>query len=180
MEEDKNNFQAVMGAVRRGESLPSKWYFEQSIFEHEIQKVFRRSWQYIGPLSALKSPGNYITACVGQVPVVVVRNESGLAGFVNVCRHRRHQVMQGRGSASSMRCPYHAWTYALDGSLKSAPRTDCETGFVRSDYPLLPVRVETLGPFVFVNLDEDAPALAQTYAGILEQIAESGIDLDTM
>ena len=84
---------------------------------------------------------------------VVVRNDKGLAAFVNVCRHRRHQVMKGRGNAGLMQCGYHAWTYDLAGGLRRAPRSAAERDFRLEDFPLLPIRVEALGPFVFVNLD---------------------------
>ena len=92
------------------------------------------------------------------MPVVVVRNDKGLAGFVNVCRHRRHQVMKGRGNATLMQCGYHAWTYDLAGGLRRAPRSAAEPDFRLEDFPLLPIRTEALGPFVFVNLDPDAPS----------------------
>ncbi len=89
-------------ALDRGESLPSRWYTDPSITEREITHVFRKSWNYIGPVSQLTALGDYITGYAGGVPVVVVRNDRGLAGFVNVCRHRRHEVMKGRGNAKVM------------------------------------------------------------------------------
>ena len=167
-----DNFDAVMAAVERGESLPAAWYTQQAIVDDEIRHIFRRSWQYVGPLSELRAVGDFITGSIGEVPVVVLRNEDGLAGFVNVCRHRRHEVMKGRGSARVLKCGYHAWTYDLAGCLKGAPRSDGEPGFRLDDYPLLPLRVEALGPFVFANLDSQAMPLGETYAGLLEQLAE--------
>jgi choline monooxygenase len=83
-------------ALDRGESLPSPWYTDASVTAREVEKIFRKTWNYVGPTSELANLGDYITGYVGEVPVVVVRNESGLAGFVNVCRHRRHEVMKGR------------------------------------------------------------------------------------
>jgi choline monooxygenase len=146
----------LLAALDRGESLPAHWYTDPSITEQEIIHVFRKSWNYIGPLSELKNVGDYIAGYAAEVPVVVIRNETGLAGFVNVCRHRRHEVMKGRGNAKVMQCGYHAWTYDLSGCLKGAPRSATEPNFRLANYPLLPLRVEALGPFVFVNLDPDA------------------------
>ena len=143
----------LIAALDRGESLPSHWYTDAAITTREIEKIFRKSWIYIGPASELANLGDYITGYAGEVPVVVIRNQSGLAGFVNVCRHRRHEVMKGRGNSKSMQCGYHAWTYDLTGCLKGAPRSAGEPDFRLADYPLLPLRVETLGPFVFVNID---------------------------
>jgi ferredoxin-NADP reductase/phenylpropionate dioxygenase-like ring-hydroxylating dioxygenase large terminal subunit len=170
----------LIAALDRGESLPAHWYTDPAITEREIRHIFRKSWNYIGPLCELAEPGDYVTGTAGEVPVVVVRNEDGLAGFVNVCRHRRHLVMKGRGNAAVMQCKYHAWAYDLRGCLKGAPRSAAEPGFRLENYPLLPVRVEALGPFVFVNLDRDAPPVASCFGAILGIIAGSGIDLATL
>jgi ferredoxin-NADP reductase/phenylpropionate dioxygenase-like ring-hydroxylating dioxygenase large terminal subunit len=170
----------LMAALDRGETLPSRWYTDPAITEREIHQLFRKTWNYVGPVSELENLGDYITSYVGEIPVVVVRNESGLCALVNVCRHRRHEVMKGRGNAKMMQCAYHAWTYDLAGCLKGAPRTAAEPGFRLEDYPLLPLRVETLGPWVFVNADRDAEPLAGQYGRILDVIAQSGIDLASL
>ena len=171
---------SLLAALDRGESLPARWYTDPSITAREIEQIFRKTWNYIGLAKELSRLGDYITGNVGEVPVVVIRNEAGLAGFINVCRHRRHVVMKDRGNAKIMQCPYHAWTYDLTGCLKGAPRSAAEPGFRLEDYPLLPLRVEALGPFVFVNLDPNASSLASFFAGLLEIIIASGINLDTL
>jgi phenylpropionate dioxygenase-like ring-hydroxylating dioxygenase large terminal subunit len=170
----------LLAALERGESLPACWYTDPSITVREMEQIFRKTWNYIGPAKELSRLGDYITGNVGEVPIVVIRNTTGLAGFVNVCRHRRHEVMKDRGNAKIMQCPYHAWTYDLAGCLKGAPRSAAEPGFRLEDYPLLPLRVEALGPFVFVNLDSNASPLASFFAGLLEIITASGINLDTL
>ena len=84
--------------------------------------------------------------------MVVVRGHDGaLRAFVNVCRHRGHLVAEGCGRRETLQCPYHAWTYGLDGSLRAAPRSEREPGFDLGDWALHRVRVETWGPLVFVN-----------------------------
>jgi choline monooxygenase len=121
----------LLGALDRGESLPARWYTDPSILEQEMLQVFRKSWNYIGPLADLTKVGDYVTGYAGNVPVVVVRNDKGLAAFVNVCRHRRHLVMKGRGNAALMQCGYHAWTYDLAGGLRRAAlgrRTELPAG----------------------------------------------------
>src|SRR5271169_96524 len=170
----------LLAALDRGESLPAHWYTDPAITEQEILRVFRKAWNYIGPLSELKNVGDYFTGYAGEVPVVVIRNETGLAGFVNVCRHRRHEVMKGRGHAKVMQCGYHAWTYDLGGCLKGAPRSASEPNFRLENFPLLPIRAETLGPFVFVNLDRDAAPVHAYFGPVLDIIAGSGINLDTL
>lgn len=169
---------SLTAGLRRGQSLPSRWYTDPAITEREIHQIFRKTWNYIGPKNELANVGDYITGYVGEIPVVVVRNEEGLAALVNVCRHRRHEVMKGRGNVRMMQCGYHAWTYDLTGCLKSAPRSGGEPGFRREDYPLVPLRVDTLGPWVFVNADRDAEPVALHHGKVLDILAETGIDLD--
>jgi phenylpropionate dioxygenase-like ring-hydroxylating dioxygenase large terminal subunit len=171
---------ALLAGLDRGEALPARWYTDPAITEREIALIFQKSWNYIGPLAELAEPGDYITGEAGKVPIVVVRNDDGLAAFINVCRHRRHIVMKGHGNTRIMRCAYHAWAYDLSGCLKAAPRSAAEPEFRLEHYPLLPVRVETLGPFVFVNLDHDAPPVSAYFGNVLDIIAESGVDLSTL
>jgi ferredoxin-NADP reductase/phenylpropionate dioxygenase-like ring-hydroxylating dioxygenase large terminal subunit len=170
----------LITGLARGESLPARWYTDAAIAERETHQIFRKTWSYIGPASELTNVGDYITGYVGQIPIVVIRNEAGLAAMVNVCRHRRHEVMKGRGNAKVMQCGYHTWTYDLTGCLKGAPRTAAEPGFRLEDYPLLPLKVDTLGPWVFVNVDREAEPIANQYGKILDIIKESGIDLDSL
>jgi choline monooxygenase len=165
----------LLAALDRGESLPARWYTDPSVSERELERIFRKSWNYLGPAAELTSVGDYVTGYAGGVPVVVVRNERGLAGFVNVCRHRRHEVLKGRGKVTLMQCPYHAWTYDLEGSLRRAPRATSEGGFRPEEFPLLPIRAETLGPLVFVNLDREAPSVQDCYGPVLDLIAASGV-----
>lgn len=171
---------SLIAALDRGESLPAHWYTDPSITASEIERVFRKSWNYIGPISELSHLGDYITGYVGEVPAVVIRNEGGLSGFINVCRHRRHEVMKDRGNATMMQCGYHAWTYDLTGCLKRAPRSAAEQNFRLEDYPLLPLRVESLGPFVFANLDSNAGSLTSYFGELLNIIADSGIHLESL
>ncbi|HEY9784274.1 MAG TPA: aromatic ring-hydroxylating dioxygenase subunit alpha [Candidatus Obscuribacterales bacterium] len=180
MQQVVNRASELVAALERGESLPSSWYTDPAVTEQEIHKIFRKSWQYVGSTKQLKKIGDYITGYVGEIPVVVVRNENGLEGFINVCRHRRHEVMQGCGNAKIMQCRYHAWTYDLKGQLKAAPRSDRELDFCTSDYPLLSIKVETLGPFVFANADEKCRLLHSYYGAVLDIIRESGLDLDSL
>jgi choline monooxygenase len=175
-----NKASELLAGLDRGESLPASWYTDPEMTDREIDRIFRRSWQYVGPTQNLKNIGDFITGYVGGIPVVVVRNDMGLQGFINVCRHRRHEVMKDCGNAKILQCRYHAWTYDLCGDLKAAPRSDREPDFSVSDYPLLPIKVETLGPWVFANADESSKPLDTYFGPLLDIIAESGIDLDSL
>lgn len=180
MQQVVNKSSQLLQALERGESLPASWYTDPEIVHQENEKIFRKMWQYMGHKSKLQNIGDYISGYVGEVPVVVLRNESGLQGFINVCRHRRHEVMKGCGNAKIMQCRYHAWTYDLAGCLKAAPRSDREPNFSTADYPLLPIKVETLGPWVFANMDPDCKPIASYYGPVLDIIAKSGLDLDSL
>ncbi len=171
---------SLLAGLDQGMSIPAHWYTDPDITAREIELIFRKSWNYIGPARELQKVGDYITGYAGGLPVVVIRNETGLAAFVNVCRHRRHEVMKGRGCANVIQCGYHAWAYDLHGLLKRAPRSAAEPNFRLEDFPLLPIRVETLGPFAFVNVDRSAPPLQSYFGNVLDIIAGSGINLDAL
>ena len=180
MNQSNDSLPNLVAGLERGETLPAHWYTDPSITEREISRIFRKSWNYIGPLKQLANVGDYITGYVGGIPAVVIRNETGLQALINVCRHRRHEVMKGCGNAKMMQCGYHAWTYDLTGCLKGAPRTATEPNFRLEDYPLLPLKVDCLGPWVFVNADPNAMPAQTQFGKLLEIIAGSGIDLDTL
>jgi choline monooxygenase len=167
---------ATAGGMR---TLPWDWYVDPAVLRLEQERVFRRTWQYAGRAAQAAEPGAFFTCRAGDVPVVVVRGRDGeLRGFVNVCRHRGSLVCEGEGRRETLQCPYHAWTYDLDGSLRAAPRADREPAFDREAFGLVPVGVGLWGPFVFVNPDADAAPLADTLGELPELVAAAGIDLD--
>jgi phenylpropionate dioxygenase-like ring-hydroxylating dioxygenase large terminal subunit len=162
-----------------GRTLPASWYSDPEVLALEQEKIFRRSWQYAGVLEQATEPGSFFTCSAGDTPIVVVRDrDRELRAFVNVCRHRGHEVASGCGRRETLQCPYHAWTYDLDGSLRAAPRSEREPGFERSDWSLRPVLVDTWGPLVFVNPDLDAAPLHDTLGELPRELAERGLDLD--
>jgi choline monooxygenase len=116
-----------------------------------------------------------------DVPVLLVRDREGsLRAFLNVCRHRGAQLVDGQLRRATIQCPYHAWTYDLDGTLRSAPRSDREACFDRSDHALVALAVETWGPFVFVNPDPRAEPLTDTLEDLPERVASLGLDVDRL
>jgi choline monooxygenase len=171
----------VLSNLERGLTLPAPWYSDPEILRLEQKRVFRRSWQYAGVVTEVSEPGAFFTCRVGDVPVVVVRGrDAELRGFVNVCRHRGHEVARGCGRRETLQCPYHAWTYDLDGSLRAAPRSDREPGFDNANWGLLPVLVDTWGPLVFVNLNLDAAPLAETLGDLPAEVGRHGLDPSTL
>src|SRR5687768_16714303 len=170
-----------MATVTDGRTLPFDWYSDPPVLRLERERIFRRSWQYAGRADQVTGPGSFFTCEAGDVPVVVVRDREGrLRAFVNVCRHRGSLVCEGEGKRETLQCPYHAWTYDLDGSLRAAPRSEREPGFDKESLGLVPVLVDTWGPLVFVNPDPDAAPLAETLGELPQLVASAGIDLDAL
>ena len=154
-----------------GYSLPARYYTDAAIYAREKEQIFYRSWNFAGYLSQLREPGDYITCRVADERLIVIRGaDRTLRAFYNVCRHRAHELLQGAGRVQSIVCPYHAWTYETDGSLRFARNRDCVVGFERDAFRLEPVQVEALCGFVFVNLDPAAARLAELVPGFVEEI----------
>ncbi len=170
--------ESLAESLERGYTLPATWYTDPAILRLEQERIFRRAWQYVGHAGQVASLGDYFASRAGDVPIVVARDRSGeLRAFVNVCRHRGSVVVEGAGHRETLQCGYHAWTYGLDGTLRSAPRADREPGFDLSELSLVPVQVDTWGPFVFVNPDLEAPPLGDALGELPAIVERSGIDL---
>jgi len=123
-------------------TLPYSWYVDPEILRREHERIFRSAWQYAGHTGEAPEPGTFFAARAGRTPVVVTRARDGeLRAFLNVCRHRGHQVVEGAGRRETLQCPYHAWTYGLDGSLRAAPRAEELADFDQSELGLCRVAV---------------------------------------
>ena len=163
--------------LEEGWTLPAHWYSDESIAALERERIFARTWQYAGRVEQVADPGCFFATRAGHIPIAVVRGKDGeLRAFVNVCRHRGHPVISGEGCRETLQCPYHAWTYDLDGSLRRAPRAEREKVDL-SGIALLPAAVGEWGPFVFVNPDPAAEPLREYLGELPELIAASGVDL---
>ncbi|HXV57759.1 MAG TPA: aromatic ring-hydroxylating dioxygenase subunit alpha [Gaiellaceae bacterium] len=171
----------LRAALAAGATLPAHWYADGAIQRLEGERIFARSWQYAGRAELVASPGDFFTCLAGQIPLVVVRDLEGeLRAFVNVCRHRGHLIAEGEGNRKALQCPYHAWTYDLDGTLRRAPRSEREPGFDSGLYSMLPVAVGEWGPLVFVNPDPGAPPLGEALGPLPGHVEASGLDLDRL
>jgi phenylpropionate dioxygenase-like ring-hydroxylating dioxygenase large terminal subunit len=162
-------------------TLPYDWYVDPAVLRVEQERIFAGAWQYVAPVAKVSEQGSVVAVHAGHVPVILARGrDDALRGFVNVCRHRGSVLCEGEGRRETIQCPYHAWTYDLDGSLRTAPRADREIGFDRGELGLVPVAVETWGPFVFVNPDGDAQPLAEHLGELPRLLADGGVDVDAL
>ena len=161
-------------------SLPWSWYTDPAVLQLERERIFRRSWQYVGHVGDVPEPGSFAATRVGDVPVVVVRDrDDTLRAFLNVCRHRGSIVCEGSGKRETLQCPYHAWTYGLDGRVVAAPRS-AQEGIDTSELGLIQLQLEMWGPLVFVNPDPEAAPLVDFLDGLPEMISDAGIDLNAL
>lgn len=154
--------EAVDRLVGEGRTLPAALYTEPIVAELEDRLIFRSSWQAACTELDLRAPGDFVTLTISSVPLVVIRDdEDRVNAFVNVCRHRSGRVVaDGHGSCKRMQCPYHGWTYGLDGSLQGAP------GFAEGlpsfdTLGLRKVPVERWAGLVFVSLEPTQSLLEQ-------------------
>ena len=170
-----------MATVTGSRTIPWDWYVDPAVARLEQERIFRRTWQYAGHTGDVSAPGSFATTKAGDVPIVLVRDRDGrLQAFVNVCRHRGHLLCEGAGRRETLQCPYHAWTYDLDGSLCSAPRAETEPGFDKEGLDLVRVSVDTWGPFVFVNPDPAGGPLADHLGDLPRLVAEGGVDVNAL
>jgi Rieske 2Fe-2S family protein len=136
-------------------TLPAPWYLSSENFLEERERVFGREWICVGRSDRIERPGDFFTTDPAGESLIVTRDRAGaVRAFYNVCRHRGTRLCQLDAGhfQGSIQCPYHAWTYALDGELKVARNMEEVPGFERGDYPLKAAAVALWEGFIFVNL----------------------------
>lgn len=162
-------------------SLRAETYTDSRWADADVQAIFGRTWQWICHVEKLATPGSYVSATVAGMPVAVVRDrDGGLRAFYNVCKHRAHELLSGSGTTRNIVCPYHAWTYSLDGQLKAARRADRMASFDKGDICLDRVQVEEFGGFVYVNLDPAAAPLGEQAGDLLAEIERWAPDVASL
>ncbi len=151
----------------RARAMPKSVYTSPDFAKAEEEHIFAKEWLCAGRADALPNPGDYLTMVIAGEPVIILRDREGvLRGMSNVCRHRMSTLVEGRGTVRSIVCPYHAWTYNLDGSLRGAPAMARNEGFCKEDVKLPSVRVEDWQGWIMVTLNPDAPPAAERLAGV--------------
>ncbi len=148
-------------------AMPKAVYTDPEFLALEQTHIFGREWLCAGRADALPKPGDYLTMTIAGEPVIVLRDRDGrLRAMSNVCRHRMSTLLEGRGNVRSIVCPYHAWTYNLDGSLRGAPAMDLNEGFCKGQTALPAIRCEDWLGWIMVSLNPDAPAPSEALADV--------------
>lgn len=155
-------------------TLPAWMYYDEQTLNEETHGIFTKSWIYVAHISELAEPGQYVTAEIaGQRIYVILTAKGELKGFFNVCQHRGHSLLRGKGRARNLLvCPYHSWSYDHDGALRAAPNCEHVEGFDKGEFAIPQIRVEQFAGFVFVNLDPDARPMSEVYPGAEEKLLE--------
>ena len=159
-------------------TCPASWYIDPRILELEQQTTFARTWQYACRLDQVRNPGEFVTFELAGEPLLVVRGSDGvLRGFFNVCRHHAAAVLtEPAGCVKRLRCPYHGWTYSLEGALRAAPAFEGVSNFDPAQNGLVPVDTATWENWVFVRLEPEGPGLEEFLgADLVSQVAALGL-----
>jgi Rieske 2Fe-2S family protein len=159
-------------------TLPARYYTDTSLFRRELDGLFGTMWFYAARSEEIAAPGQYVVREINGHNIVVTRNERGrVRAFHNVCRHRGTRLCSESAGQlpGSVQCPYHAWTYDLDGRLIGAPHMDEVPHFNRADYPLLPVDADEWDGHVFLTLADDPPALAEQLGPLVAKFVSWGM-----
>ncbi len=165
-------------AVRKladARTMPKEVYTSQAFHDLELDRIFQREWLCAGRAESLPKAGDYLAYRIGRQPVVVIRQKDGsLAAFSNVCRHRMMILLDGKGSCRRIVCPYHAWTYDLDGSLVAAKHMDKSNRFDMAKIKLPKVRCEVWNGWIYITLNARAPVPSRKLSALDAIITDYG------
>jgi phenylpropionate dioxygenase-like ring-hydroxylating dioxygenase large terminal subunit len=153
--------------LERARAMPKSVYTSPDFLTQELRHVFSHDWVCAGRADSLPEPGCYLTMEIASEPVIVLRDGEGhVRAMSNVCRHRMSTLLEGRGQVRTISCPYHAWTYGLDGQLRGAPAMTLNAGFQKSGIRLPEIRCAVWQGWIMVTLNPEAPAPELALAGV--------------
>ena len=163
----------------RKKSLESHHYYDEKIFTQEIEHIFKKEWLWVGRSDQLINKGDFITADVIHLPIIVLRdNNKQLRGFHNVCRHRASKVLlRPSGNCKNIICPYHGWKYNLKGELSNPPKFSGSDEFDHKIHSLFPIHVQEKFGLVFISLNQQ-PKFLDEWLGPFEQVINSHYQSD--
>ncbi|HYJ87900.1 MAG TPA: aromatic ring-hydroxylating dioxygenase subunit alpha [Pyrinomonadaceae bacterium] len=159
-------------------TIPASWYTDERLYDLELQTVFTNSWQMVCRADQVSAPGQYVTTEIAGEPIVIVRGSDNLVrGFFNVCRHHAAAVMtEPHGTAPYLRCPYHGWTYSLEGELKGTPDFAGVCDFDRAANGLVSVNTAVWENWVFVQIEETSSSASDRQANLEAFLGEELIN----
>ena len=170
-------YEAVRRPLSEAETLPPSCYTSEDIYRREVARIFMRKWNLIGRADYWPKPGDYAAMSLAGAEYMVLRDGGGqLRAFANSCRHRGAKLLDGEGRRERIVCPYHGWTYGLDGALTFANGMEEAKAFDPAAYGLAELRLEIWAGFVFVNFDPGCRPLAEYLGDLGDHLASYGLE----
>ena len=168
---------SVSVPFEQAHAMPKSVYTSEEFLKREISDVFGQEWFCVGRASTLKNPGDYRTFELAGQPIMVIRGQDGsLKAQSNVCLHRMSTLLEGSGNTKMIVCPYHAWTYGLDGHLRGAPAMSLNESFCKEHYRLPQVRCEVWLGWIMISLNPDAPSTQEHFGEVEALIDDFGME----
>lgn len=169
---DANHYRNVRKPLLEAETLPPWCYTSQEFYEREVERMFRKTWNFLGRADEIPNPGDYMTFELCGEPLIVLRDRDGsIRAYANTCRHRGAKMLEGKGNCRAISCPYHGWVYALNGDLIGTAGMEKTRVFDRARYGLAKVAVGIWDGFIFASLDPNAMPLKQFLGNLSEEMA---------
>jgi phenylpropionate dioxygenase-like ring-hydroxylating dioxygenase large terminal subunit len=158
-------------------AMPRSVYTSSDFLQLENDHIFSQEWICVGRASVLANAGDYLTYEICDRPIMVIKDRDGnIRAFSNVCLHRMSILLEGHGNVKTIGCPYHAWTYSLDGTLRGAPLMNRSSGFCKENYRLPALKTETWKGWVYVSLNPKAAPVAERLASLAKLISNYGME----
>ncbi len=155
------SYQELRRPLLEASGLPPGCYTSAEFYQREVERIFRQHWQFVGREEQLLEIGSYFCYDGPAGPVIILRSsDDKIMAFANSCRHRGARLLNGSGDCSRIVCPYHAWTYQLDGRLTGTPGMQQTIDFESADFPLLELSVASWSGFIFIHYQASPPAFA--------------------
>lgn len=168
---DPKHYERVRRPLLEAETMPAFTYTSPDFYQREVDRIWRKIWNFIGSADQIADNGDYFTLTFAGVPIIVVRDHDGqIRAFANTCRHRGSELLEASGNCKLIVCPYHSWSYELNGALRAAPEMDKTVAFNKADYGLIPIAVATWGNFIFINFDPKPPPLKEQLGDLPEKL----------
>jgi choline monooxygenase len=169
---DPKHYEGVRKPLLEAETMPAFTYTSPEFYQREVERIWRKTWNFIGSADQIRNNGDYFTLNFAGVPTIVLRDHDGkIRAFANTCRHRGSELLEGKGNCKLIVCPYHSWTYDLSGNLRGTPEMDKTLNFNKDDYGLTPISIDTWGNFLFINFDKNPEPLKKHLGDLPEKLA---------
>jgi choline monooxygenase len=169
---DPKHYEGVRKPLLEADTMPAFTYTSPEFYQREVERIWRKTWNFIGSADQIRNNGDYFTLNFAGVPTIVLRDHDGkIRAFANTCRHRGSELLEGKGNCKLIVCPYHSWTYDLNGNLRGTPEMDKTQNFNKTDYGLTPISIDTWGNFLFINFDKNPEPLKKHLGDLPEKLA---------